>query len=87
MAAALRLNAKTLEGQFFELVQALKARQQDTSFNPSLKEFVSSEFDPNSKTFVGTFEFPLVEKLDAQGSLVLSPEEVFLTPKTEQVQY
>ena len=83
MVAALRLNSRTLEGQFFELVQALKVRQQDLSFNPTGKQFVEGNFDPNDKTFRGTFEFPIVEKLDAQGNLVLSPEEVFLTPTIE----
>ena len=87
MAAAIRLNARTVEGQFFELVQALKTRQQDDKFNPTGKQYVESTFDPNSKTFTGTFEFPLVEKVDSQGSLVMSPEEVFTTPSQETVEH
>jgi hypothetical protein len=83
MAAALRLNARTLEGQFFELLQALKAKQSDVSFNPTGKEFVTGSFDPVAKVFSGVFEFPIQERLDLQGNLVLSPEEIFITPPAE----
>lgn len=84
MANLVRLNSRTLEGQFFELMHLLYEMQHRIELNPEGIQYVSKVFDPGEMVVRGTYEFPVVEKIDNFGNLVYSPEPI-LNPLEQEV--
>jgi hypothetical protein len=70
MAQAIRTTAKTLEGQFFEVLQALIKLQDDSSCNPDEFKLVEGAFSANNLNYTGNFNFPFEQSMNSLGQLV-----------------
>lgn len=76
MAEAIRLNSKTLEGQFFELLHKIYEAQNNLELNPEAYSFVTKVFDAEDLVLSGSFEFRVDENIDNFGNLVYSPAPI-----------
>lgn len=83
MAQAIRTTAKTLEGQLFEVLQALLTLQDNELTNPDSFKLVECAFSANNLNFSGTFNFPFEQRMDSMGNLVFSVKSCLSNLPTE----
>lgn len=69
MAAAIVLNADTLEGQLLELVNAIQILERDPNKNDTNANNVTGTVNTDNTLFNGTFSLPTLPSINAQGQV------------------
>lgn len=72
MAQAIRTVSKTLEGQLFEIIQAISALQENPLNNPDSIKYLSGTFSPNNLNYTGSFDFPFESRMSPQGEMIFT---------------
>lgn len=83
MAAAIRTVSRTIEGQLFEVLNAMLALQNKADSNPDETMYINGNFSADSATFVGTFSFPFEQRTDPLGNLVFSVKPCLINPSEQ----
>jgi hypothetical protein len=82
MADAIRTYSRTLEGQLFELFQAIRNYQDDEDFDEDNTVLIDPTFSADNAEFTASIRIPMEFRLDAQGQWVGKAKPVLNVPPT-----
>ena len=81
MAAAVTLNAPTMEGQLYELIQLIQIKERNGDVTVANANNVTSNSNDDNGTITATINLTFTKTVAADGSVVTNVNE-YLTPAT-----
>lgn len=75
MAAAINLNATTVEGQLIELITAMQVMESDETRNPEGRNLVTGSTNLDNGNFQGSFNISITPSVASDGSIKIEAQQ------------